>query len=101
MPVQIIHDSGRACPFLICDECAQPITAHRSAIIAWDIETPASPRFLHKGTCDRRFHEGRASSCWENLGDWLVMLSHNAGLRRGRDFDQIRREQEELAGLGL
>ena len=101
MPIQIIHKSGLACPFLVCDECGKPITAHPEAIVVWHDDTRPEPRFLHKGDCDRNYSEVRGRGYWEGLGNWLVMLCHNAGLRSGDDFDVIREEQEELAGLGL
>jgi hypothetical protein len=88
------------CPTFICDVCRKPIEGGGNVLYKVDEDGKPIPEHVwlaHKGQCDAVLERAHGRLYWEELGHFLVMAMHNAGIKYETEAEHVR----DLAEIGL
>jgi hypothetical protein len=67
MGIETRYVEGRACPFLICDHCGEPIEDPSLGMARWIQHEDSKVRFFHKAECDRATKDDPDGNWWYEL----------------------------------
>lgn len=90
MPIKIKVNGPLMCPMFFCDVCGEEIRDYQKGAYVYNglgtnVDHPGELSFVHKGNCldviDEKFKSKDFHLSWNGLGEFLVFLVQNTGVK--------------------